>query len=1107
MSSLFDIESTTQRQEKTKGYRQLDFSRYRKNKAGGSNLANAVSPPPVDPLSKYPPQEQERIKTFSEKEPFKKEYLAGDTEIIGEPAEPEPFSKRLTGAFTGVQEQFKAKIAETKETSGQIQSLRQELSQLPFGQPGTQERAQEIASQIDTLSTQKPQKPMQRISAIGSQVDIAPFEERARVEKERQKLTPGIQQKEKEVQQIEAKEQALNAKFQKLGVNFDDVVEGNIPFRKQLTLPAQEMAKLSQQARDLRNKKILKQRELSSSQEELDIEVRGGIKDVGELSAIRSAQEKLEVGVLQTSIGETNFKPSNLTDAEFKAYFNRNRTSEEQRKADPKDIDAHEVVTEKIRLGRESKNIMFKAIEEKNPVKFGKSMVGALGAVFSSLELPAEIIVTKVGKDAIPAAIDQLEPIKQEQLANTIQKASDYYDTLNPENKVLVKGTFELAFADVLKKGRGVSAGALKKMDVDQFGKNLKGISESITESTKRAIPKIREGTEGIIKAGKKELPGVIEKGKRVAKEAFAENKTAKEAFDVLGEVKVKKLESQVEDLAGKIVQGDPKDKVVAARALKQMDITDVKTFDDLNKTATANISALAKAQDKVLGEATEKIPLNKLGTITTTKRGTKIKQNFVNDAFADLDEFYSKTNNLEGLGELRDIRKIADSEGLTAKEINQLAREYNSNIAKMKAFSQSGKAKVSMTAQGVENTRKGLKAKSASVLGSDAARAIDAQMSDLYTVQRLTRKMAKDVNHLSQQVSKRGIIERVARMTGRAFNFSTANAPRGFFQSFFQGNVGIKKMNSLAIQETLEGNLKKLQKLSRKIDKFDTIKTTSKQKKVANEIIDQLDEVMQLKAAPETKLLPAGKVSANPKASTVGKKTVSKTKKLSDAAKEQIDKLTKDLSNRENALAQQIQSEELGIVKELSIKRKSKESGAIFRIKERIKHIKESGLSTAESSDKSFRGFGDDIAKSKVAQKASTAGLTTPKVTKKVSDTIPKDLEPLAKEARKIQDVLKSKYKDVGLSITEDQNRIILNKIVVPVKQQGKGTGSKVMKDLINHANKTNKIIGATPGTEFGATSKKRLIKFYKRLGFQQNKGRSKDFTISETFIRYPDE
>ncbi len=62
-------------------------------------------------------------------------------------------------------------------------------------------------------------------------------------------------------------------------------------------------------------------------------------------------------------------------------------------------------------------------------------------------------------------------------------------------------------------------------------------------------------------------------------------------------------------------------------------------------------------------------------------------------------------------------------------------------------------------------------------------------------------------------------------------------------------------------------------------------------------------------------------------------------------------------------------------------------------------------------------------------------------------------------------------------------------------------------MQSLIREADAEGAIVALTPSTDFGASSKSRLAKFYRRFGFVPNKGRNKDFAVREAMIRYPHE
>lgn len=135
-----------------------------------------------------------------------------------------------------------------------------------------------------------------------------------------------------------------------------------------------------------------------------------------------------------------------------------------------------------------------------------------------------------------------------------------------------------------------------------------------------------------------------------------------------------------------------------------------------------------------------------------------------------------------------------------------------------------------------------------------------------------------------------------------------------------------------------------------------------------------------------------------------------------------------------------------------------------------------------------------------------SPSSKSIPQSTEKASGKlIPKELQPLAEEARKYKSAeqIKNKYPNTEISIQENGDEITLSKIVV--KNKGEGTGTKVMNDLIKYADETRKKILLTPSKDYGASSVSRLKDFYKRFGFIENKGKFKDFSTRETMYRLP--
>lgn len=103
------------------------------------------------------------------------------------------------------------------------------------------------------------------------------------------------------------------------------------------------------------------------------------------------------------------------------------------------------------------------------------------------------------------------------------------------------------------------------------------------------------------------------------------------------------------------------------------------------------------------------------------------------------------------------------------------------------------------------------------------------------------------------------------------------------------------------------------------------------------------------------------------------------------------------------------------------------------------------------------------------------------------------------------ITDSLRAKYPNVDISVAGD-NTLYLGKMVVPKEQRNQGIGTQVMNDLVKQADDIGATVTLSPSADFGG-NKEKLKEFYKRFGFVQNTGKNKDFAISESMYRTPQE
>ena len=99
--------------------------------------------------------------------------------------------------------------------------------------------------------------------------------------------------------------------------------------------------------------------------------------------------------------------------------------------------------------------------------------------------------------------------------------------------------------------------------------------------------------------------------------------------------------------------------------------------------------------------------------------------------------------------------------------------------------------------------------------------------------------------------------------------------------------------------------------------------------------------------------------------------------------------------------------------------------------------------------------------------------------------------------------DEIKEKYKnDADLFVWDGRNSIDVSRIVVNKDKRNQGIGTAIMNDIIAYAKSVNKPVSLSPSKDFGGKIGK-LREFYGNLGFKPNKGRHKDFTISNSMIK----
>lgn len=93
-------------------------------------------------------------------------------------------------------------------------------------------------------------------------------------------------------------------------------------------------------------------------------------------------------------------------------------------------------------------------------------------------------------------------------------------------------------------------------------------------------------------------------------------------------------------------------------------------------------------------------------------------------------------------------------------------------------------------------------------------------------------------------------------------------------------------------------------------------------------------------------------------------------------------------------------------------------------------------------------------------------------------------------------------------LSLNSSLPAIRLDRIEVPRELRKRGIGTRIMQDFVAWADRHGYLLTLTlaqKGDPGGTSSRARLVRFYKRFGFVENKGRRADSRISASMYRHP--
>lgn len=325
----------------------------------------------------------------------------------------------------------------------------------------------------------------------------------------------------------------------------------------------------------------------------------------------------------------------------------------------------------------------------------------------------------------------------------------------------------------------------------------------------------------------------------------FAEQQAAKRAT---------KAVKEIDSLAGKISQGAPEDIATFKKAVSNIEVKGVKTYKQLKDRISEKVSTLANKLDEVISKNPTTRTLANLGTVINTPTG-KVQTNYVTDALAQLEQYFTKTNNLAGQAQVKGLLSKGNTSGLTIKEINDIARLHGRELS---GFNANGELASGLSRQGAENTRAGLKRVARDLYGDKIFQEVDGEIASLISARDLVEKMETSVNKLKQKIMPRNLGQRAGRLAFQVANLFSFGGLKGFLEAaLIPRGQGFKTLNAIDLEKFLSKNLKKME-------------TLMDANLPENDLVRRLEDILQTAEQDKALLLPAAGQTGFPTRNTI---------------------------------------------------------------------------------------------------------------------------------------------------------------------------------------------------------------------------------------------
>ena len=363
----------------------------------------------------------------------------------------------------------------------------------------------------------------------------------------------------------------------------------------------------------------------------------------------------------------------------------------------------------------------------------------------------------------------------------------------NPETAGATKNVG--AILGTLAEFMGAKAGAtIGKEAVDTAADVIKTQGPKAVEQLERVQPALEQGARNL--------------GEQL--DSYSEKRRDARLLDQEG-----KVTTAVEDI---LRAGDDQRAIDAGkRFLTSVDTSDVKTYKDLQTKQQDRLQALGNEQNTLLNQYNDRFTSDDL-VKTTDVNGTTVEQNFVDSALSQLTKYFEAIDDPVQAAKYRQLSQKLESDGLTISEMNEIAKDHGS---KLTGFNANGELASGLNKQSFENTRKGVKStfreqleKVADKETRQKSEALDAAMSDLFTVEPLIDKMTEMVARQRQRTFKPTVMEKLKQRGIQALDVASLGSVQRMFPRAIPGSRINESINFAEAEQLLERNLSELRKI-----------------------------------------------------------------------------------------------------------------------------------------------------------------------------------------------------------------------------------------------------------------------------------------------------